>query len=184
MKLPSRWDTLSEHLHASCKVFDVYKRTCQHPGDGRKGDFYVIKSPGWVQVLALTDKKELILVCQYRFGVDSLSWETPGGVLDYGEEPITGALRELEEETGYVGEEARLIATSAPNPAIQTNYTYFVLVKNCRKQKEISWDEHEELLTRVIPVNEAFEMVRHHQIYHSIAINALYYLREIMDGKL
>ena len=42
----------------------------------------------------------LVLVWQHRFGTDELTLECPGGVLEPGEDPVTGGLRELVEETG------------------------------------------------------------------------------------
>ena len=69
---------------ADCKVFKVVKKHFKHP-DGKSGDFYINMSPDWVQVAALlktdkTDEPQVVIVNQFRFGVQKTSWEFPGGV--------------------------------------------------------------------------------------------------------
>lgn len=181
-KDPVPWKTIEETLHASCKVFDIYRRHCRHPGDNREGDFYIIDCADWVQVLALTPERDLVLVQQYRFGSNTLSWEMPGGIIDNDDgDPLTAGLRELLEETGYQGENPRLLGWCHPNPAIMTNRTHFVLVENVRQVAGQSLDPHEELLVRTFPIPEAFSMVRDGRITHSIAINALFHLADALQ---
>jgi ADP-ribose pyrophosphatase YjhB (NUDIX family) len=51
------------------------------------------------------DAQDRVLLCRIAPGdPDAESWTLPGGGLEFGEEPESGALRELEEETGLRGE--------------------------------------------------------------------------------
>ena len=77
-------------------------------------------SPDWVNVLALTPDARLVLVRQFRFGIDDFSLEIPGGVIETGEDPVAAGLRELREETGYGGRADRLLASSIPTPRSRT----------------------------------------------------------------
>jgi ADP-ribose pyrophosphatase len=71
-------------------------------------DFVVIASADWCNVIAVTPDGKLVLVRQFRFGIEEFSLEIPGGIIDPGETPVAAAVRELREETGYVGTSARL----------------------------------------------------------------------------
>lgn len=62
----------------------------------------VVRHPGAVAILAQRGE-DLLLVRQYRYPIEQLTLEIPAGKLDLGEEPLTCALRELREETGYRG---------------------------------------------------------------------------------
>ena len=173
---PAAWVTLGQSTLAECRVFRVQQRRLRHVGDGREGDFYVIEAPDWAQTLALTPQRELILVRQWRFGVEKLSWEPPGGVIEPGEDIVAAAQRELLEETGHAGTSARLLGQAAPNPAIQNNQVHFILVENCAPHAPLDWDPHEELQIGVFPLAEIEQMIRRGEIFHSLALNALQFL--------
>jgi 8-oxo-dGTP pyrophosphatase MutT (NUDIX family) len=130
----------------------------------------------WVNVLAITQNKELVLVRQFRYGSKEFSLEPPGGVIEKGEDPIEAGLRELKEETGYVGEKAILIGTARPNAAILSNQCYFVLVENVMKTAELAFDQHEELVTELHSIKNLKRLVKEEQITHSIGLNAIFRL--------
>ena len=172
-EFPSRWDVLEDNLHADCRIFEVYKRRFRRQSDGVESDFFVLDTNDWVNVLAITPNDELVLVRQFRYGTKEYSLEPPGGVIEKGENPIVAGLRELEEETGYVGKDARLIGQARPNAAILSNHCYFVLVEDVQKTAKIAFDEHEELHTELYPVQNLKSMVANNEITHSIGLNAI-----------
>jgi 8-oxo-dGTP pyrophosphatase MutT (NUDIX family) len=173
---PSQWDLKENHLHSDCRIFEVYKQRFRRKSDGVEGDFFVLDTNSWVNVLAVTPNKELVLVRQFRFGTQEFSLEPPGGVIEKGEDPIVAGLRELEEETGYVGEDATLIGTARPNAAILSNQCHFVLVENAEKTAELSFDQHEDLVTELHPLANLKRLVKEEQITHSIGLNAIFRL--------
>jgi len=178
---PAHWEVLSEKHIADCKVFDVYEERCRHPGDGREGDFYSIASNDWVNTLALTPDRELVMVQQYRFAIRELSWEIPGGIIDPGETPLEAGLRELREETGHTGENARILAHCSPNPAILRNRCHFALVENVRKTEGTNFDANEEIQVRTVPLEEVLGWARNMKLQHTLTLNALFYLQNL-DG--
>jgi 8-oxo-dGTP pyrophosphatase MutT (NUDIX family) len=175
-KPPAAWATLKQTMVADCRVFRVQRRHLRRVSDKQEGDFYIIEAPDWVICLPLTPKQELILVRQWRFGVEKLSWEPPGGVMDEGEDAVTAAQRELIEETGHAGAPARLLGEAAPNPAIQNNRVHFVLVENCVPKAKLDWDPHEELEMGIFSLAKVEQMIRRGEIFHSLALNALQFL--------
>ena len=173
---PSEWDLLDDRLHAECRIFDVRRQWFRHPVDGREGDFYVLKTSDWVNVIALTPAEELVMVRQFRYGSRKLSLETPGGVTEAGEEPLVAGLRELREETGYAGEGARLLSFCRPNSAILSNRCFFALVEKVEKVDEVAFDPNEEIETVLVPLDEIPALIRSGEISHSLALNALFLL--------
>ena len=101
--LPSPWELEDENLHADCRIFEVYKRRFRRKSDGIKGDFFVLDTNDWVNVLAITPNRELVLVRQFRYGSQEYSLEPPGGVIEKGEDPVLAGMRELSEETAMLG---------------------------------------------------------------------------------
>ncbi|MDR2982075.1 MAG: NUDIX hydrolase [Puniceicoccales bacterium] len=177
MTEPAPWIVDQEALYADCKIFKVFKQQCRHPHDNREGVFFVIRCPDWVMALPVTTDGRLVLVRQFRFGTRSLSWEPPGGLLDHGENPTEAAVRELEEETGYVGKNARIIGTCAPNPAILGNTSHFVLIENCESTGTADFDVNEEVETRLFSAPEVEQMAMNGEIHHAIAQAGILHLR-------
>jgi len=68
-------------------------------------DATVLELSAWANVVAVTKNQEVVLIKQYRHGVQDVLWEIPGGVVEDGEEPLIGVKRELLEETGYTASE-------------------------------------------------------------------------------
>ena len=177
---PHHWKKGATVLEADCRIFKVNRISFEHEERKTTGDFFVLDTPDWIHVIALTPANEIVMVKQFRFGTENLSWEIPGGLMEKGETPIDAALRELREETGYVGDKAEEIASIRPNPAIQNTTCHFVLVRNAVKQHELDWDEHEEILTAPVPVNEVEEWAHDGKIFHSLSIAALFYLQKYL----
>ena len=92
------WEELGSEPVVDCSIFDVVSMRFRHPLREAEGDFYVIRTRDWVNVIPITSNFEMVLVNQYRFGVQKNSWEIPGGVIESGEDPVVAGLRELQEE--------------------------------------------------------------------------------------
>ncbi len=172
-RTPARWERLGHETRLKTRVFDVLGVRYRHPVRGREGDFVVVDAPDWVNVVALTADHRIVLVRQFRFGVNAFSWEIPGGMMEPGEDPVAAGLRELREETGYAGADARLLGTVHPNPAIQHNRCHFVVVENATRAHALEWDPDEELQVEPHPADEVFALARSGGITHALVLNAL-----------
>lgn len=82
--------------------------------DGRRAHRDVLRHPGAVAIIALTDDNKIVLVHQYRTALEQVTIEIPAGKLDRGEDPEHAARRELAEETGYEAERMALLGRMAP----------------------------------------------------------------------
>ena len=160
-------------MQLKTRVFDVLGARYRHPVRGTERNFVVMQSPDWVNVLALTADDHLVLVRQFRYGIDGFSLEIPGGVMEPGEDPVAAGVRELREETGFTGTAARLLGAVHPNPAIQSNRCHVVLVEGAIQSHAMEWDPDEEIRVSTEPVEQVLALARSGGIFHGLVLNAL-----------
>ena len=169
------WPSLATEKVMDCRVFGVRRVVRRSPRTGAEHDFYVLDAADWVNVIAVTPGGDLVMVEQFRHGTESVDLEIPGGVMDPEDaSPVETGVRELREETGYVGERARMVGRVRPNPAIMSNTCYTVLVEDCLPRARIALDHGEDLVTRVVPLAEVRRLVADGTIRHSLVVAALY----------
>lgn len=169
------WKIKSSRLVADCRVFRVSEEDCVREGDGSEANFFVLENPDWVNVIAVTREKEVVVIDQFRHGSGEITTEIPSGLIDNGELPIIAAKRELLEETGFSSDEWIELGVSRPNPALQNNSIFHFLALNCVKTDETSFDEHESIVTRTVPFEEVRWLIETGAISHSLAVAAFYY---------
>jgi 8-oxo-dGTP pyrophosphatase MutT (NUDIX family) len=178
-----RFPLLDRKEVARFKVFRLVTERRRHPRHGIQLPFVVLKCPDWVNVIAITEEGDYVLIHQWRAGIDQCTLEIPGGMIEAGEDPIEAGLRELLEETGYGGGEAHLIGTVQPNPAFQSNRCMTVLLKGCRKICEAEPDLGEQIEVSLMGQDEVRQALRDGSIEHALVIAAFAHLA-LEDGKL
>lgn len=100
--MPHRsWTLLRSHEVLDQRIFRLRSDLYRFEPSGREQEFIVLDTPSWVNVVPITTEGNVVLIRQYRHGIQDVTLEIPGGMIDDGEEPQAAALRELLEETGY-----------------------------------------------------------------------------------
>jgi 8-oxo-dGTP pyrophosphatase MutT (NUDIX family) len=178
------WKILESRLIARTKLFTLETRRCQV--DQRSpAEFVVLDSPDWVNVVAITEPGNVVLIEQFRHGTQAVTLEIPGGVVDPGETPARAAARELLEETGYEAEEVILLGSVRPNPAFLNNTCYTFLARDARRVQEQSLDEGEDITILEAPMSDIPGLIADGRIDHALVIAAFqwYWLRQgAMEG--
>ncbi len=171
--MPDRsWTLLGSRDLSDHRIFRVREDRYRLEPAGAERDFVVLDSPDWVNVVALTDDGRVVLIRQYRHGIQRVTLEIPGGMVDAGESPQAAAVRELQEETGYVAGRVKFLGRVSPNPAIQNNSCHSFLAEDCRLTASPRPDPFEriEVLTR--PLDEIPGMIHREEISHALVVVA------------
>ena len=125
------------------------------PTGGEIPEYWISEYPPWVNVVAVTTSDEVVMVRQYRPGIDDVHFEIPAGVVDGGDADVeTAARRELAEETGYGGGRWSALCTLSANPALTTNLTYTYLAEGVTPLGAAAPEATEDLRVHLVPVAE------------------------------
>ena len=127
------------------RIFRTRSDTRVSPRTGKEHEFYVLESPDWVNIVAVTDSQEIVLINQFRHGICGTVLEIPGGMIADGEEPKLSAQRELLEETGYTSNEFIEIGNVHLNPALFDNICYTFLAKSATEIREPKFEGIEDI---------------------------------------
>jgi ADP-ribose pyrophosphatase len=160
----------SEKIYTG-KIISLQVDTVKLP-NGETSTREIVRHPGAVCVLALTDDKMLV-VEQYRKPLGRNQVEIPAGKLDAGEEPLEAAKRELEEETGYRCENLRHISSFYTSPGFADELLHLYLAENLVKGT-VKLDEDEFLECEAITLEQAKQYIAERRISDAKTITAVY----------
>ncbi|MGG6431337.1 NUDIX hydrolase [Anoxybacillus sp. D401a] len=167
--------TINQKRIFSGKVIDVYVEDVLLP-NGETSKREIVKHPGAVAVLAITEENKIVLVRQYRKALERVLVEIPAGKLEKGEAPLETAKRELEEETGYVCEKMEPLHSFYTSPGFADELVHIFLAKGLTKKSEKQMLDDDEFVDVLeVTLEEALNMVEEKQIYDAKTIYALLY---------
>lgn len=131
--------------------------------NGRTATREVVIHPGGVAVLPLNDDDTVTVVRQYRYPFSQVLTEIPAGKLDAGEDPRTGALRELKEEIGAQVGELIELGDIYPSPGFCQEVLHLYLARNLT-YGACCPDEDEFLEVMRVPFDSLAEQVMRGEI--------------------
>jgi 8-oxo-dGTP pyrophosphatase MutT (NUDIX family) len=175
------WTQESESIRQDSRIFRQIVAQRRSPHTGRQHAFYRLEGPDWVNVVAFTRTGELLVVEQFRHGIDASTLEIPGGGCDEGEDPAVAARRELREETGYTSGRWVALGSCTPNPATQTNRCHTFLALDCEPEGSLQLDPAEELQVWACAWAEWESRMRQGEIHHALVLTA-FQLLSLWEG--
>ncbi|AST92332.1 ADP-ribose pyrophosphatase [Sutcliffiella cohnii] len=159
------------------RVIDLYLEEVELP-NGKTSTREIIKHPGAVAVVAITDKGKIVMVRQYRKAMDRILVEIPAGKLENGEKPEVTAIRELQEETGYTCDGVTPLISFYTSPGFADELVHLFVANGLKKDNQKhSLDEDEFVDLVEVTLNEALQMMESKEIYDAKTAYAIQYLQ-------
>lgn len=186
-KAEGQEELLSSKVVYQGPLFRVLHDKLIEPG-GKKSERDVIRHNGSVVILAVDkskDKKDpwIVMERQYRHAAKQFLWELPAGKLDPGEEPLAGAQRELEEETGYRAKKWKPLVEYYGSPGFLGESMKVFLAEGLMAG-DAHPEEDEEIEFRLVKLSEIVKMIEKGAIKDGKTLcSVLLYARRIAKKK-
>lgn len=148
---------LTEDVAWTGRIFNVDRLQVKLP-DGRMAIRDVVRHPGAVAVVALTEEGQICLVRQYRTALGRVTVEIPAGKLAPGEDPLACAERELKEETGFTAQKMAYLTTIATSAGFADELIHIYMATGL-KLAESSPDADEFINVDLVDVGELVDAV-------------------------
>jgi len=143
------------------RIFTVQTETFTLPGGGTF-TAEIVRHPGSVVIVPVTDADEIVLVRQYRHAIGRFAWELPAGSLKPGEDVAAAAGRECQEEIGLVSSRVTPLGSFFPTPGYCDEEMNFFRADGLREPAadEIARpDEDEEIEARAFSREAIHRMI-------------------------
>lgn len=168
------WELLgSRYEDAGLILFDKRIDSLRNPRNQKEFDRLILESVDWVNIVALDAESHSVMIRQYRFGVGYVTLETPGGMVDEGEDSKTAAIRELKEETGYKSDQWSYLGCVEPNPAFHNHLCHHWLAENAYLDEEQSLGDGEMISIELMNEEQVRESILSGELKHALALSAL-----------
>ncbi|MEH6888234.1 NUDIX hydrolase [Bacillus sp. JJ864] len=138
----------------------------------------IVTHPGAVAIIAITDDEKIVLVEQYRKAMEKELVEIPAGKLEQGEKPEVTAIRELEEETGYICDNMELITSFYTSPGFADEIVYVYEATGLKKKEDkADLDEDEFVELMEVSLEEALQLIKEQRIHDAKTMFSIQYLQ-------
>ncbi len=171
--MQKNWKIIRSVAKESLRLFEAKYNYLINPRNEKEVEVIVLSGNDAVNVMAVTTKNTVIMIKQYRFGINDYTVEIPGGLVDAGEDLLIAAQRELREETGYSGENWQYLGKIAQNPVFQDAYIHHYLLIDAEKTHPTEFDEAEDIQMIEMTLNEVQEGLYECAFQHPHTVSAL-----------
>jgi 8-oxo-dGTP pyrophosphatase MutT (NUDIX family) len=170
-----KWTRLKSEYILKSKWLKLRKDTVKINDELVIDDYYVTENNDVVLVFPVLEKEYVMLKKEYRYPLDKITLELPGGTFDEkSEEPLTAAKRELLEETGLSSDSWINFGEFYDYPTKDTHKMYLFLADNCRLTGEPQKNPQEEIELVKTGINELEELINNNSIQVTGSMACIY----------
>ncbi len=126
-----------------------------------------------VGIIPIDAEGNTYLVGQYRYVLDSWSWEIPEGGAPLGTDPLESARRELKEETGLTARRWTLLQRAHLSNSVSDEEAYIYVAEDLSPGVNALDDTEAGLVVKKLPIEEAIAMVLNGEITDSMSVIGL-----------
>lgn len=169
------WDKVDSAYDedAGLILFDKRIDHMRNPRNDQVFERLVLESVDWVNMVAIDRDGHCVMIRQFRFGVGYTTLETPGGMVDPGEDSHGAAQRELLEETGYASQKWTYLGAVEPNPAFHNHLCHHWLAEDAYLAREQDLGDGELIAVELMSPDEVRAAVVSGELKHALALSAL-----------
>ena len=169
------WTTLSTRPIYDNPWIAVREDAVVHP-NGERGIYGVVHYKNRAVGVLPVEDGHVYLVGQYRYPLAKYSWEIPEGGCPEGEDTLTAARRELEEETGLRARRWRKLGEAYLSNSVSDELAVWYVATDL-EQSEARPEASEQLMVRRVPVERAIQMALSGEITDALSLIALMHYR-------
>lgn len=167
------WRILSSEFGDKNLLFQIRTDTLVNPRNQKPVRITVLTGNDAANVIPITADGHILMIEQYRFGINRNTLEIPGGMVDDGEDQQKAVERELLEETGHGSKNWHYLGKIPANPVFQDAYIHHWLAQDVELIGETKFDDAEDIVLKKMPVAEVFELFKNGAFEHPHTVNAL-----------
>ena len=139
----------------------VRRDSVRLPNGNQCPEYYVLEYPNWINIIAIDKEGRMLLVRQYRHGLEVTRYELCAGVIDPTDAcPMDAAKRELLEETGYGNGTWEELCVLGQNPGSMNNLTYSFLARDVEPISKQHLEDTEDSTFKLFEPHEVMEMLK------------------------
>lgn len=172
--------TVSSKTVFQGKIIDVRVDMVALP-NGEIAQRDIVKHPGGVGIVAITDDDKIIMVKQFRKPIEKAIYEIPAGKLDKDEEVEKCGRRELMEETGATADNFIYLGYMYPSPGFDDEVTHMYLAIGLHFG-ESNLDEDEFLDVEYFTKDEVLNMIMNNEINDAKTVIGFFKAMEKLKG--
>jgi len=176
----SRWSIHEREEALRAMKWRVERSLRSLDGGKTLHEFHTLELPDFVNIAAITRDQEVLMVRQYRHGIERDALEFPGGLVDGAEHHSIAAARELREETGSDGN-IELIGELWPNPAMMGNRLWVYACRDAQAAGEMQLEATEDISLVRVPVDALGKMAANGHIRGAMQVAIVHLLLGWLD---